>query len=290
MKNIKFIYKKIKKIIITYILIILDTLKFFTTPIIKLNIKAKYNNALILGNGPSLKDFLEKNILLNEYELFVCNGFSTTEYYKFYKPSHYAILDPAYFNLDLDIVKNKDIAVLEIWESIFNDTEWPLTIYTSYEFKKYESQILNKFNKNTNINFKYLRKKNFESILRYSFYNKTNTIIGSQTVVQLLVTIALYNEYQNLYLAGVDHNWIENIKYDNSTHQVYLNDEHFYGSNKLIYGEGVYKNVNLSLDLFNLSKSFKEFNDIYNFSNYLNKKMFLVTRSFLHFIPFKNIT
>jgi hypothetical protein len=267
----------------------IDFITYFLTTVGKIESNDKNIDALVIGNGPSLVGLLQSEINFSDFDLFVCNGFALTSNYEMLKPKNYALLDPAYFNLELDAVKNNEIDVLKIWEALITKTSWNLDLYTSQEFKKFEKQIKNRFGCNDRINFVYLKKTNYVSSLKFYFLSKTKSIVGNQTVVQLLVAVTLYKNYKNIYMAGVDHDWIENIKYDEINHKVYLNDKHFYNSNKIIYGEGIYKNLDLAQELTNLAKSFNEFKALYDFSRYLKIDLFVVTRTFLYFIPFKKI-
>ena len=78
-------------------------------------------NILVIGNGPSLKGILEnKAIKFSDFELFVCNGFSTTEYYEKLKPKFYFLKDNLYFDLENTFVIEKKNNVLDTWDSIFS--------------------------------------------------------------------------------------------------------------------------------------------------------------------------
>ena len=56
----------------------------------KIKIERNHNEALILGNGPSLKDFFkEENAFMENKTIFAVNYFARTAEYKKVKPEFY---------------------------------------------------------------------------------------------------------------------------------------------------------------------------------------------------------
>jgi hypothetical protein len=248
--------------------------------------------ALVLGNGPSLEAFLKnKQFFFGNYDLYVCNGFARTFFYEMLKPKNYSILDPVYFDLKDDRVVSKLIDVEEVWELIFKKTNWPLTIYTSLfpgDIKKID-EIINRFGENKWLTWVNLCPIKFYGSKKNHFYSKCIGLIGGITVIHLSLQIAILNKHKEIYLAGVDHDWIENINYDADTHKVYLLNKHFFDETRLYYGEGVLKDIDLSVEFANIGKSFQGFMQLLDFAKYKGVNVYRCTKSFLYFIPFKKI-
>src|SRR2546428_8235164 len=62
---------------------------------------AKKSRCSILGNGPSLKTSLEKDIeFIKATEITCVNNFAHSHYFDQLQPQNYALLDPAYFLFD----------------------------------------------------------------------------------------------------------------------------------------------------------------------------------------------
>jgi len=248
--------------------------------------------ALVLGNGPSLKAFLKnKHFFFGNYDLYVCNSFASTFFYEILKPKNYSILDPVYFELKDYRVVSRLINVLEVWELIFKKTKWPLTIYTSLfpgDIKKIDD-IINRFGENKFLTWINLPPIKFYGSNKNHFYSKGIGLIGGMTVTHLSLHIAILNKHKEIYLAGVDHDWIENIHYDKEMHKVYLFNKHFYDKTRLYYGEGVLKDIDLSAEFTNLGKSFRGFMQLNDFARHKGINVYRCTKSFLYFIPFKKI-
>lgn len=242
--------------------------------------------ALVFGNGPSMKYFLESDLTFDNADLFVCNGFAITDYYEILKPDNYVLLDPAYFDFNNKFVKERTNDVIETWDAILSKTVWEMTLYTSVEddasLKFIEKKITRKI---TWIN---IFPAHFSGKKIYKFALSGLGLLGGQTVTHFSLQIAILKSYEEVYLCGVDLDWVENIKYDENNNKVFLDNKHFYDETKLYYGEvGPYEDSSLIQEFNALHKTFKSFKELHDFAKYLNVKVFRATKSFLHFIPFK---
>ena len=111
----------------------------------KIKIKSKYNEALILGNGPSLKHFFKKEIaFMQNKAIFAVNYFARTSEYKRVKPHFYVITSPEYFLKEQkEEYANERIITLK---TIFKETFWPMVLIIPLLAKKnthWRSQIMN---------------------------------------------------------------------------------------------------------------------------------------------------
>jgi hypothetical protein len=252
--------------------------------------KKAYPNALILGNGASLGELLENKLsYLQEYDIYVCNGFAKSSYYEILKPKYYSLLDPLYFDLNDNRVVSKSLDVLEVWEAIFSKTNWPVIIYTRLFSVQEIAKLKERFGNNENLTWVNLAPAKFYSSKRFFFYSKKIGLAGGTTVVHLSLQIAILSGYNEIFLAGVDHNWFENIKYDTENKKAYLVDKHFYDEKRIYYGEGVLEKIDLITEFKSFAQTLADFKELLQFSIYENVNVFRCTRSFLHFIPFKTI-
>ena len=68
---------------------------------------ADEQSCIVLGNGPSLNQSLQKHPgFFKKHPLICVNSFSTTNEYTLLKPSYYVILDPGFWYGDSDLVRN----------------------------------------------------------------------------------------------------------------------------------------------------------------------------------------
>lgn len=249
----------------------------------------KNNTALIFGNGPSLNVILNQTVKLDNADIFVCNGFATTNSYEILKPRNYVLLDPLYFDFDNKYVKERINNVIETWDAIISKTTWKINLYTSVlddaSYKFIKSKIT------SNITWVNILPLSFKGNQKYKYIINGLGLLGGQTVTHFSLQIALLKRYEEVFLCGVDLDWVENIKYDYNNNKVYLLNKHFFDETKLYYGEaGLYKDASLILEFNSLYKTFMSFNELYNFAKHLNVKVFRATKSFLHFIPFKHFS
>jgi hypothetical protein len=247
-------------------------------------------HALIIGNGPSLSSVNFKSLNLSVFDIYVVNAFSRTELYLEIKPQNYCILDPLYFELQDERVINRKVDVLDTWNSIFTKTTWEMTIYVSINnFNKIEL-IKSSFPQNNLIKFVNLFPLRFKSSNKFYYYSKGLGFLGGNTVVQLALNISILKKNPKTFLIGIDHNWFENFKYDDTSDDIYLLNMHFYGESRIYYPSGEINNLyDLSGEFSSLHNSFEQFKELYLFSKFLKLDIFRSTKSFLHFIPFHKI-
>ena len=248
---------------------------------------AKERKAYVLGNGPSLAEFLQSEVSVKDADLFVCNGFALTGYFEQLRPANYFLHDPLFFDLQHEKVTSRGVPVLDIWEALFEKTKWPLTLYTSLNDPSGFLSVKERYPDNPFISFVNLNPVKFLGKNRYDYYAKGLGLIGGMTVVHLSLQIAILSRYKEVYLVGVDHDWCQNIKYDEQNHKVYLLNKHFFDEVKLYYGEGILSHIDLAVEFDSFARSLSGFKELAAFGRQLNVEIFRASRSFLHFIPYK---
>ena len=168
------------------------------------NIHSDLSRCFILATGPSIN-----NIDLLKLKDELCIGTSLFHLHNDYKyinpeyhcfaPSHPPITDDQLFEGFKQYKSNK--------------TEKTKTIIADYDYQKY-------------------MKKGFISDRNYIKYNKdgvfpvdfTKKVPSIRTVVHLAIYWAIYTGIKEIYLLGVDHNFLENFKNTNNMHFYKEND------------------------------------------------------------------
>ena len=112
-------------------------------------IKSGDEECHILCNGPSLSDVINKGGI-DFKNAFVVNYFATTEQYRIIKPNNYIILDNIEIGRDKTITNEQKRMVYNLYETIVNETQWPLTFYYPSNGVKEYIDIL-KRNKNITV-------------------------------------------------------------------------------------------------------------------------------------------
>ena len=129
-RNIKVFYK-IKILLKDVANIFISLLRIIRNPIaLRKNILPinNKNTMLILGNGPSLKEFLEtdREDTLDS-DIFAVNKFCLSEAYTQVKPTHYILVDSDFFFDDTDS------AILEMKKNVLSkfehETDWDMNLF-----------------------------------------------------------------------------------------------------------------------------------------------------------------
>jgi len=189
---------------------------------------------LILGNGPSLNTSIAKykTKMLN-YDILVVNHFCETEYYKELKPKYYLIADPnAFAKLDTlsDIVRD---LTLKMQNALVANTSWIMNLILPSIAKN--SDFVFALSKNSFIHIFYYNTQNMTScktVDEFEAFDKNLIAVPSQTVLNACLYYGIFKRYEYIYIMGADTNWIEKVHVNQETNQVYMYDEHYYGTDK----------------------------------------------------------
>jgi hypothetical protein len=245
--------------------------------------------ALVFGNGPSIRKFIEENKSnLKDTDIFVCNGFAKSDYFEILKPSNYVLIDPLYFDFNDQSFEDKVVDVIETWENIILKTTWQITLHTAVSNDKAYEFIQQKIRENDNIKWINIWPGRFFSFYKFKLYQRGLGILGGITVTHVSTQIAILRRYNEIYLCGIDLDWLENIRYDMEKHNIYLLNKHFFDEKRIYFGEeGAFKNIDLTRELLALHDTVLGFKELLSFADFLSIKLVRGTKSFAHFIPFK---
>lgn len=196
-------------------------------------IQKNSNILFVLGNGPSLNTtFTNGTDFLKEKDIICVNNFVTTDFFIKIKPSKYMIADPNnLIALDTlsDTLKNETVKVVNELQTKLNwhmDFILPDFAQTGY---LYQTLRTNKFISFYFYNTKDVSKKNYTY-----FQNLDENLIAppAQTVLNTCLWLGIKLRYDEIYLLGADTSWIEQVRVDQTTNELYTIDRHFYGEVK----------------------------------------------------------
>ena len=196
--------------------------------------------AFVLGNGPSMKEALEKDRLLNEIltgDVIVMNRFANSNYFRLVKPRYYILLDPIFYD---DKHLREDVADRKMFLSM-NDIDWDMTLFlvNGHNDSMLKSLLTNphiyivKYNGTRFVGFHWLQ--NLIYRCNMGIPSTRNVLIPA---IQLMINIG----YKELYLYGAEFSWTKTIDVDPKNNKVFMNDRHFYNKEDIHYYEkGWYK-------------------------------------------------
>lgn len=196
-------------------------------------IQKNSNTLFILGNGPSLNTTFESGTdFLKEKDIICVNNFVTTDLFVKLKPTKYMIADPNnLIGLETlsDTFKKETIKVVNEFQKKLN---WNIDfIIPDFAQQGYLYQNLktNKF-----ITFYFYNTKDVSKTKYTYFQNLDENLIAppAQTVLNTCLWLGIKLKYNEIYLLGADTSWIEQVRVDQMTNELYTIDRHFYGDVK----------------------------------------------------------
>lgn len=257
-------------------------LTFFTHYTLRFPIKAQ-TDAVILGNGPSLKEMLRKNVnFLQDKDLFAVNYFALSDTFFELKPGHYVIIDFKFYSdnaNDEDTIKKRPL----LWENIAQ-INWKMQLYLPFDAKKHH-QWQEYIKNNEFIEIRYINVTAIEgfSCFRHHCFRKMLGMPRPHNVVIPTLMIALKLNYNKIFLWGVDHSWLSQIMVDDNNIAM-VNNQHFYDTNKNNPGKFILKNnpsAPLHIILYSMMTAFESYFIIRKYSESLNSKIINQTRGSL---------
>ncbi|MGI9544563.1 MAG: hypothetical protein ACR2MX_14980 [Cyclobacteriaceae bacterium] len=187
----------------------------------------QYKECVILGNGPSLNDTLEKcPDFLEGRALFAVNFFARTSAFEKLQPKYYVICSPEYFvgEQKKEWVEDR----LKTFKILAESTRWELHLFVPTLAKKNKEwqRILET---NTNIKIFYFNNTPVEGppAFRHFLFRKNLGMPRPHNVLIPSIFLALNLEFKKIYLAGADHSWTREISV-NDQNQVLIGQKHFY--------------------------------------------------------------
>jgi len=195
--------------------------------------KKTTDTIIVIGNGPSLKKRLESSLDFLSSNTCICvNSFVLTEFYTKIKPQIYLLIDPAYF-VTTNVAEDEQ-EILSTFNNLYSKTTWNIDLIVSSRYRNHE-RILSLV-KNQNINVLFINQDNHKFYQtkeeQFRLFNQNKISVPAQTVLNTAVYLGIFWKYKTVILIGADTSWLEELRVDQKTNQVYFEDEHFYGSKK----------------------------------------------------------
>lgn len=220
---LKKLYQFIQKLVETMVsLLSVCLLASFSTArkFKNLDINKKNDICYILGNGPSLKTDLEKDIeLFLNNDVIVVNTMCKSQQYKVIKPKFYILLDPICF----DTKWPEYDAVVEGLLS----TDWEMFLFLPINLCPKEYHSIFKTNPNLKIVFfNVIRIVGFSNI-SFFLYKHGLGMPYLRNVMTQAIMCAINKDYKKIILYGADHSWTRDLDADEKN-RIYIKDKHFY--------------------------------------------------------------
>ncbi|MEM9676321.1 MAG: hypothetical protein AAF992_27260 [Bacteroidota bacterium] len=183
--------------------------------------------AIILGNGPSLKAFLKQHLSFLEGKAVFCvNNFVRTPAFRQVRPSYYVLAATDFWQKEEKPGWQEERA--RIFQELSDQTEWPMMLLVPVMAKttdEWRQPLL----KNSNIQigcFNNTPVEGFPSFLRFCL-NKGLGMPRPHNVLVASLSIVLMMRFQTIYITGADHSWMKEV-FVTDDNRVFLSQKHFY--------------------------------------------------------------
>ncbi|PTX16341.1 hypothetical protein SAMN04488598_10714 [Halanaerobium congolense] len=231
----------------------------------------KDNNIHIIGNGPSALSTFDNFELNKGIDILTVNFFvRQKDRFTNLKPQYHIMVDPVWF----DKKRENDINFNEVFTILENEVNWKLKLIIPANFDI-------SFNNNNIeiIKLKINELKYVESKIMFNLYEKGLACAGSNNVIHIALYLAITNNYSNIFLHGVEHDWIKNVVI-NEKNEILLKDDHFYESNiRNLTNEKQFKKGEFFKFCYTYYDVFKTYNILKKYADYKNINVYNCTKN-----------
>lgn len=241
------------------------------------------SDMVILGNGPSLRSFLDNHSdFLDGKDITAVNFFANTPEFRTIRPNHYILADPHFFG-----GSETDPNVASLWEALAS-ASWPITLHLPAKMRRHP--LAGRFKAasplHTIATFNLTPAEGSGPLCRLLF-RKRLAMPRPRNVMIPAIMEALHAGYRRIYLAGADHSWSRTLGVDEENRVVSV-QPHFYSDNehekKRVTGE--YSGYRLHDILRSLYVAFSSYHVISAYASTLGAEIINITPgSFIDAFP-----
>lgn len=235
----------------------------------------KNKSCIVLGNGPSLKTSLEKDLQqIKKHDLVCVNNFAYSEYFEILKPQNYVLLDRYFFTFSENTQENR-VAITGTFEKL-KSIDWEINfILPAYAKNSYLVKKILEPNKKVSIfYFNYVVFEGFDSIKNFIF-KKNLGMPQCQNILSASLFLNVSRGYDEIFIIGADHSWHEDIKLEGN--KIIQVDTHFYEKGKpknINLTDRSVGNLNMATFFLSLYNAFRTYDVIKNYADYRKVKIY----------------
>ena len=212
-------------------------------------------SAVIIGNGPSLNETVQKHRdFLRANDCFMVNQSAKSDYFELIRPHYYVLADSTYFSRESLHPYARENA-----ENFKKKLDWEMMLLVPAfskgsalldEIKGTEHLDLRFFNSTYVLGTGIPKKKLFR------YWNENTANPPSQSVLNTAASLAIAMRYKTIYLVGADTSWIETLGVDQESNDLLSLDKHYYGDRKITIAKYSEEKSNMASELNNLKEVF----------------------------------
>ena len=231
------------------------------------NHKRASDRLFILANGPSLKKDLERyGEEMASHDKLCVNFMGSSELYEKLKPNICVFIDEAFFAPKEKLSADLNARVEELVRALVSKTSWHLEVVVPCGERN--SRLVSQLSGNTNISVLF-----FESRIPmpmdsedWSGWLRNLHAAPGQNVLVTATYLGIFWRYPEVYLLGADMSLHAQVKIEQETNLLYVDDEHYYGKERRY----VYNDVAQTIHR-RLSESMREYQIVFRWFDLLRK-------------------
>lgn len=149
----------------------------------------------ILGNGPSIRN-VDFSLLADEY-VFTVNQMPRMENFEKLKTNYHVWCDERFFDIHED--RQEDMELLEVMKAVSNGGNKPIVFYKSAAYS-----MVKKYKLDEVLNIKYFDDAPSKHPKVNMTFDFTKEVSYFPTVIQYVISLAVYIGFKEIYLLGCD--------------------------------------------------------------------------------------
>ena len=185
----------------------------------------KGKELVILGNGPSLRETIDKDFeFLTTHDLMAVNFAALSPEFIRLRPKYYILADGHFFNS-----LHTDNNVKKLWE-VFGHISWPLTLFVPSRYKHFVQPLMMH---TSGINLRYYNLTPVEGFkwLSHKLFAAGLGMPRPRNVLIPAIMEGIRLGYDKIILCGADHSWTKTLDVDDENFVISI-QPHFYEDNE----------------------------------------------------------
>ena len=180
---------------------------------------------VIIGNGPSLNESVIKyKQAIVECDRIAVNFFASSDQYEVLTPNIYVIADPAFF----DIPENQKASIENLMHNLISKTKWNMRMIVPDSAR--DSRFITEVGKCPYIavDYYYNGWQDVGERSKFEAWDENLIAPPAQNVLNVTIYLSLFWGYEETYIIGADSSFLEDLRVDQDTNELYTIDKHFY--------------------------------------------------------------
>jgi hypothetical protein len=241
-------------------------------------IAPRHNSAVILGNGPSLREYLPNLLELStRVDFWGVNFFCNSEAFENLKPRYYVVNAPELVFLSEGAIPHKTLEAKKELLANISKADWPMQLFVPYPGVK---AMKRQFQNHIHIKVQGYNATPLEGSVKFTNFALRHGwgLPRPHNVLIPALALALRMDFAKILLLGAEHSWIETLTVTQDN-EVLLDHQHFYDKGKQIdkMNSSTFEPRKLHEVLEKFYFSFKSYWVLKYFASHLNTQVYNVT-------------